>query len=78
MENREFNSNFSRKQSLPPPRRGQIKIRIFKTVVSMVGGFIRKPVEDGGSSSSNPQTPAETPSGYCSDAQSDGSDNPIR
>ncbi|KAB2614867.1 hypothetical protein D8674_021455 [Pyrus ussuriensis x Pyrus communis] len=59
-----------------PPRRGQIKTKIFKELVKflapMAGGGAPKPREDGGFLSSGSQTPAETPSGYCSDAQSDG------
>ncbi|PRQ33806.1 hypothetical protein RchiOBHm_Chr5g0061721 [Rosa chinensis] len=66
------------KRSLYLPRRGQVKIKIFKclfkSLASMLGAFARKPDgEDGGFLSSNSQTPAETPSGYCSDAQSDRS-----
>ncbi|KAB2614866.1 hypothetical protein D8674_021454 [Pyrus ussuriensis x Pyrus communis] len=69
-------SKHSRNRRLPP-RRGQIKIKIFnelfKFLAPMAGGGARKPRENGGFLSSSSQTPAETPSGYCSDAQSDRS-----
>ncbi|KAB2614721.1 hypothetical protein D8674_021309 [Pyrus ussuriensis x Pyrus communis] len=69
-------SKHSRNRRLPP-RRGQIKIRIFKELIKflapMAGGGARKPRENGGFLSSSSQTPAETPSGYCCNAQSDRS-----
>ncbi|GMN24507.1 hypothetical protein TIFTF001_000595 [Ficus carica] len=55
----------------PPPRRGQIKIRIIKSLFSSVaatGG--RKPGENGGPPSPIASPPAATPSGYASDAES--------
>ncbi|PRQ33804.1 hypothetical protein RchiOBHm_Chr5g0061701 [Rosa chinensis] len=67
MEIPESNSNHCLKR-LPPPR-GQIKKKIFKSMASVVGGFIRKPKEDGS------QIPAEPRSGYSSDAQSESSMN---
>ncbi|KAM1355237.1 hypothetical protein ACFX13_030234 [Malus domestica] len=69
-------SKHSRNRRLPP-RRGQIKIKIFKELVKflapMAGRGARKPRENGGFLSSSSQTPAETTSGYCSDVQSDRS-----
>jgi hypothetical protein len=78
MENSNTISKVKAYQTPARPRRGQVKIKIFKglfkSLASMLGGFGRKPAaEDGGFQSSNPQTPAETPSGYCSNAQSDRS-----
>ncbi|PRQ33803.1 hypothetical protein RchiOBHm_Chr5g0061691 [Rosa chinensis] len=65
MESPESNSNRGQKR-LPPPR-GQIKKKIFKSVVSAVGALISKPKEDGS------QIPAEPRSGYSTDAQSESS-----
>ncbi|KAB2606781.1 hypothetical protein D8674_006498 [Pyrus ussuriensis x Pyrus communis] len=63
-------SKHSQNRTLPP-RRGLVKIRIIKGLVkslaSMAGGQARKPNKYGGFLSSSSQTPAETPSGYCSD-----------
>ncbi|PQQ05954.1 hypothetical protein Pyn_15020 [Prunus yedoensis var. nudiflora] len=76
METRGSKSKLNPSQSLPP-KRGQIKIKIIKGLVkslaSMAGGRGRRPREDGGFLSSSSQTPAQTPSGFCSGAQSDGS-----
>ncbi|KAK9940284.1 hypothetical protein M0R45_016952 [Rubus argutus] len=78
MENPNTISKVKAYQTLARPRRGHIKIKIFKglfkSLAWMLGGFGRKPAgEDGRFLSSNPQTPAETPSGNFSDAQSDRS-----
>ncbi|KAF3455081.1 hypothetical protein FNV43_RR05529 [Rhamnella rubrinervis] len=60
----------------PPPKRGQIKIRIFKEVFQLgrrvASGSSRGPEpdrnENGKSLSSTPPTPANTSSRYASDA----------
>ncbi|PRQ33807.1 hypothetical protein RchiOBHm_Chr5g0061731 [Rosa chinensis] len=60
MENRNTVSKSNPNQSLYVPRRGQVKIKIFKglfkSLASILVGFACKPArEDGGFLSSNPQ-----------------------
>lgn len=63
MENSNSPSKLYPNQSLPPPKRGQIKVKIFKgifkSLASIAGGFVRRPSEYGAFLSSNPQTPAD-------------------
>lgn len=54
----------------PPPKRGQIKIRIFKEVLQLGGRVSSRgaePSRDGNGNSTTP-TPANTSSRYASDA----------
>ncbi|EXC33214.1 hypothetical protein L484_011191 [Morus notabilis] len=64
----------------PPPKRGQIKLRIIKSLITSVassvgaiGGTTERSDGENGESLSpiNSPAPAATPSGYTSDARSD-------
>lgn len=54
-----------------PPRRGQIKIRIFRTVVKSAAAFSSRAAAAGGDAASlttSPSSSPSTPSGYNSDS----------
>ncbi|KAK9940285.1 hypothetical protein M0R45_016953 [Rubus argutus] len=84
MENPNTISKVKAYQTLARPRRGQVKIKIFKglfkSLASMLGGCGRKPAAEDRWRVSELQPPnlkgvwpVETSSGYCSNAQSDRS-----
>ncbi|KDP44140.1 hypothetical protein JCGZ_05607 [Jatropha curcas] len=57
-------------QQTIPPKRGQIKIKIVKSIIRSASAIVsngKKNKENGGFTISSPTTPA-TPSGYSSDA----------
>ncbi|GAY38231.1 hypothetical protein CUMW_035120 [Citrus unshiu] len=62
----------TKKQNLRlPQKRGQILKKILKELFGSAGGKRRRNGLGGGGLSSSSSTPAETPSGYSSDAASD-------
>lgn len=61
----------SKKNQKVPPRRGQIKIKILKSLVKSATELITKKNGSRGSSTPSTATPGETQSGYNSGADSD-------
>ncbi|CDP08954.1 unnamed protein product [Coffea canephora] len=70
MESQTSQSTKKTNQTLPP-RRGQIKMKIFKSIAGIVTKASGSKRKNAGPLSSTSTTPHETPSGFNSDADSD-------